>query len=245
VACKTATSVILQTLGLLAALKIAEVAPRAFFPNHHDNDNDVLPKIAGLPLLQCLASVFVVFSSSTVKSWIQGGGVIGAATSQVLKPNVVPGNPDWYAALQKPWFNPPGYVFPIMWLLVSKPTQLVALCRILKAQTTTSNNGSASSSYWPQLAIYCAHLSLGDAWNNVFFTCQRIGLGALVITTFFVMLLTSAFLFYQVDKTAGRFLLPTCAWVAVATLLNVRIYQLNKQQTTTTNHGEKKSFKKK
>jgi translocator protein len=222
VATKMAASVVLQTLGLLAALKLAEVAPREFFPKDF-----ALPTMAGgLPLLQCLASVFVIFSSSTVKSWLQGGGMIGAATSQVLKPNVVPGDKDWYSALKKPWFNPPGWVFPVMWLLVSKPTQLVALGRILKA----SNSGSSNNLYyyWPQLAVYCAHLSLGDAWNDVFFTCQRIGLGAYVIAIFFAVLLTSTSLFYNVDAVAGMFLLPTCAWVAVATLLNVRIYQLNK-----------------
>jgi len=109
-----------------------------------------------------------------------------------------------------------------MWLIVCKPTQLVAVSRILKS--------GVSSKCWPVLAVYCTHLSLGDAWNEVFFGCQRIGLGAVVVSAFFGFLLASATLFYDVDEMAGKFMIPTCAWVFVATALNLSIYFQNKPQ---------------
>lgn len=213
---KTLLNAMLEAAGLLAFLAgSAAVAPTV---NEWVDKLNIPSSINGLSIIQWIACIFVIFSSSTVKTWIQGS--VSAATSQSLKPNVVPGDEEWYANLKKPWFNPPGWAFPIMWLIVSKPTQLIAVSKILKS--------GSSSTYWPVLATYCFHLALGDAWNEVFFGCQRIGLGAIVISTFFGFLLASAKLFSDVDESAGMFLLPTCAWVFVATCLNLSIYAKNK-----------------
>ena len=216
IALKTAVLAALEAAGLLVVIASVEVVSPIV--------NEWLAKIKipctinGLSVIQWIALVFVIFSSSTIKTWIQGG--VSTATNQVLKPDVVPGNPEWYSNLKKPWFNPPGWLFPMMWLLVSKPTQLIAASKILKSDVSTK--------YWPVLAVYCTYLSLGDAWNEVFFGCQRMGLGAVVISTFFGLLLTSTKLFYDVDTEAGYFMLPTCAWVFVATSLNLCIYADNK-----------------
>lgn len=202
----------METAGMLGVIAGAkEAASRINIP--------FLTKlINGLPVLQWASLVFVVFSSSTIKSWIDGG--VSVATNQVLRPNVIPGDSEWYDSLKKPWFNPPSWLFPIMWVIVSKPTQLLAVSKILKVSPVP----------WPTLAVYCAHLSLGDVWNQVFFGCQRIKLGAGVISTFYGVLLSSAKLFYDVDPDAGLLLLPTCGWVTVATALNLAIYRLNKEE---------------
>lgn len=216
IAIKTGVLTALEAGGLLAVIAGSKVvAPTV---------NDVLSKlnipssINGLSIIQWLALIFVIFSSNTMKSWVSGS--ISTATKQSLKPNEVPGDQAWYTNLKKPWYNPPGWVFPIMWLIVAKPTQLVAVSKIVKSDVATK--------YWPVLAVYCTHLSLGDAWNEVFFGSQRIGLGAVVICVFFGLLLTSTALFFGVDETAGKFMLPTCAWVFVATCLNLSIYFQNK-----------------
>jgi tryptophan-rich sensory protein len=213
---KTAVLAALEAGGLLGVIACSNVvAPTV---------NDWLSKlhipssINGLSVIQWIALIFVIFSSNTMKSWVSGS--ISTATNQPLKPDKVPGDQAWYTNLKKPWFNPPGWVFPIMWLIVSKPTQLVAVSKIVKSDV--------AKKYWPVLAVYCTHLSLGDAWNEVFFGSQRIGLGVAVIYTFFGLLLTSAALFFGIDETAGKLMLPTCAWVLVATCLNLSIYIQNK-----------------
>ena len=216
IALRTGALAGLEAGGLLGVIVGSQiVAPTV---NDWLNKLNIPSAINGLSVIQWLALIFVIFSSNTMKSWVSGS--ISTATKQSLKPNEVPGDQAWYTNLKKPWFNPPGWVFPIMWLIVSKPTQLVAVSKIVKSNVATK--------YWPVLAVYCTHLSLGDAWNEVFFGKQRIGLGAVVISTFFGLLLTSTALFFAVDEIAGKFMLPTCAWVFVATCLNLSIYVQNK-----------------
>ena len=138
-------------------------------------------------------------------------------------PTRVAGEQGWYASLDKPRWEPPGYVFPVMWLLVSKPTQLLAVAKV--CSSGTSEGEEAAALPWvPQLAAYCLHLALGDAWNKVFFGQQKVAAGALMITVFYGALLASAYLFAQVDPTAGLLMVPTCLWVTVAAALNWSIY---------------------
>merc|ERR1711957_671228 len=124
-------------------------------------------------------------------------------------------------------WNPPGWVFPIMWLIISKPTQLCAISRIFKygKEVVEISDGVTTSSIplFP-VFIYTTTLALGDAWNKVFFGLECIGKGTFVISVFFSFLLASTYLFYNIDHTAGYYMLPTCAWVFVATALQWSIY---------------------
>jgi len=198
------------------------------------SSSSIVPSVFGSSLIVWVSLGLVIFSSSFFGSLVDGG--LSAATKQVLSPNLVPGDPNWYANLKKPSWNPPGWLFPIMWLIVSKPTQLLGVARLLLLQkTTTTTADDDDDNELPvavitTLATYCAHLALGDAWNKVFFGLQCTGRGVVVITTFYAILLLSAYLFYQIDETAGYLLLPTCAWVTVATALNWNIYYLNQNK---------------
>lgn len=181
------------------------------------------PRVFGQPLVELLASFFVVFGSSFVGAVVDGS--LSAATNQALNPNKVQGDPNWYANLVKPWWNPPGWVFPIMWLVVSKPTQLCALSRMLKFGVGADRDGSLVA-----LAAYTTHLALGNAWNKVFFGLECIGRGTFVISLFYAALLATAYLFYQINPGAGYYMLPTCGWVTVATALQWSIYFNNQKK---------------
>jgi tryptophan-rich sensory protein len=171
-------------------------------------------------IIQTTTLLLIIFASSTFGSIVDMG--LSAASKQVLDPNSTP-NPDWYSGLKKPKWNPPGWIFPIMWLIVSKPTQFIAVSKLIATQ---SKNGVD----YPNLPLlaYCTHLALGDAWNKVFFGLQCTGRGLAVILTFWSVLWTCVYLFYQVDETAGLFLVPTGLWVTVAAALNWSIYFQNK-----------------
>jgi benzodiazapine receptor len=173
-------------------------------------------------VFQVLLVLSVPFGSSTYGSLIDNG--LTAATKQIMSPNEIPGDANWYAKLQKPSWSPPGWIFPIMWLLISKPTQFVAVWNLVKSTGTDAVTPELNLAF----LVYCTHLALGDAWNKVFFGLQQTGSGVVIISTFWTVLLTSAYLFYQLDPSAGLFLVPTCLWVSVASALNWSIYLLNK-----------------
>mmetsp|Transcript_11936 Transcript_11936/g.29208 ORF Transcript_11936/g.29208 Transcript_11936/m.29208 type:complete len:295 (+) Transcript_11936:165-1049(+) len=167
---------------------------------------------------QAVALLAIIFGSASFGSLVDMG--MSAASRQALDPNQIPGDADWYANLKKPSWNPPGWLFPIMWLIVSKPTQFMAVWKLI-----TQSYGKDLSL---PLLVYCAHLSLGDAWNKVFFGLECTGRGLAVILSFWSVLLGSAYLFYGVDEVAGLLMVPTSLWVTVATALNWSIYLNNK-----------------
>ena len=181
--------------------------------------NDKLPKlfrydIAGLGVVQWSSLWIIVFGSGIVRAVVDGS--LSAASEQLINPNEVPSeSAGWYSSLKKPWFNPPGWLFPVMWLIISKPTQLIAFSRVANAIT------------WKQLTLYGVYLSLGDTWNQVFFAFRRIRLGSIIIGAFWLSLLLTAVAFGSIDRAAGLLLLPTIGWVTVAAALNLGIYRLN------------------
>lgn len=172
------------------------------------------PMLSGMPLVRWLSILLVVFGSATIRSALDG---TMSAAAQTLQPTVVPGDPDWYEQLRKPFFNPPAWVFPIMWLLIAKPTQVLALKELF----------SVDSASWKTLIPYGVHLALGDTWNQVFFQHQRIGLGAIIISCFWVSLFIAVLTFDTISELSATCLLPSLGWITIASLLNLEIYRLN------------------
>jgi len=167
---KIGTTAIFESAALLgiivSSVKLSNLLPQNF------------PSVFDLPLLELMASFFVIFGSSFVGALVDGG--LSAATKIALNPNQVLGNP-WYANLKKPFWNPPGWLFPIMWLLVSKPTQLCAVSRILKygiitkvdeVEDEVEGRAAVSTVVIPMfaLAVYTTHRALGDV-STVPFVC--------------------------------------------------------------------------
>lgn len=210
---KVGVSALLQSAGLMGVLALGK-AGEPILANLN------IPSIFGTSPALWAAFFVVIFASSLIGTFVDGGA--SAALNQALDPNTTPGDLDWYANLAKPSWNPPSWVFPIMWLIVSKPTQLAAVNRLWSA-TDGADRG------W-RLFVYCSHLAMGDAWNKTFFGYQCVGRGVVVISTFYSLLLFSAYLFWQVDPLAGKLMLPTCAWVTIATALNWSIYLLNRPE---------------
>lgn len=211
---KVGLGAVLQAAGLMGVLALGKAGAPLL-------SKVGIPDLFGTSPALWLAFLVVIFASSIVGTFVDGG--TSAALNQALDPNTTPGEQGWYQNLKKPAWNPPGWLFPIMWLIVSKPTQLAAVNRLW----SVTEDGAARG--WILFA-YCMHLALGDTWNKVFFGYQCIGRGLVVILAFYSMLLFSAYLFGQVDPLAGKLLLPTCGWVTVATALNWSIYSLNRPE---------------
>jgi len=135
---------------------------------------------------------------------VGGGLLIGA--------NNVPGA--WYEGLQKPWFNPPNWIFAPVW------TVLYVLI------------GIAGWLVWrrrdrPALTLWFLQMGLNFIWTPVFFGANLLG-PALGIA---LGMLAAAVAFtvrgWTVERRAAWCFVPYVAWVAFASLLNGALWQLN------------------
>ena len=123
----------------------------------------------------------------------------------------------WFAALAKPWFMPPGWVFPVVW------TTLYVLMGVALAQVI------ASDSPWrgAAMALFVVQLLLNLAWSPVFFAAHRMK-GALgIILVLDVAVVVTILLFARIAALPALLLLPYLAWLVLATALNASILRLN------------------
>lgn len=171
---------------------------------------------SGEPNLELAAAFVIIYGSAALADMLLAvtAFAMSSAAKQVLVPTKVP-DQRWYDSLPKPVWTPPNLLFPIMWLLILKPAQVIAVGRLHSGDMTAVAR-----------ILFCVHLALGDAWNRIFFGERLVGAGVFVIYLFLASLVASALLFARVDLAAGLFLVPTIVWVNVAAALNLRIYQL-------------------
>lgn len=139
-------------------------------------------------------------------------GIVGALATET-------GEASWYAGLEKPGFNPPGWVFGPVW------TTLYALMGI--AAFLVWREGTGRPEVRRALALFAGQLVLNGIWTPVFFGAEFIAGGAVVILALLAVLGLTVRAFFRVSKAAGWLLVPYLLWVAFAALLNLSIWVLN------------------
>jgi tryptophan-rich sensory protein len=137
-----------------------------------------------------------------------GGGLIGFLTQ--------PQTMSWYDQLNKPWFNPPGWVFGPVWTLIY-------LLMAISAYLVWRKVGWK----WSVLKWYFIQLALNYLWSILFFTLQNPFIAFLEIILLQIAILKTFVMFKRVSKPAGYLLVPYMFWVGFATLLNLAIVILN------------------
>lgn len=126
---------------------------------------------------------------------------------------------DWYLTLNKPFFNPPNWVFAPVW------SALYILMGIAAGMVWAKGYYHI----WVKTALYhfVFQLLLNALWSIVFFGLKS-PLGALFIIIALNILLVFTFKWFRVVKAAAAYLLlPYIVWVAFASLLNAAIWYLN------------------
>ncbi len=127
--------------------------------------------------------------------------------------------PTWYAALHKPSFTPPNWLFAPAW------TTLYLLMAI--SAFVVWRRGLDNRRILTGLAYFLAQLVLNVLWSVVFFGLKSPFAGIVVIAALWVAILLTIFKFYRISKVAGLLLLPYILWVSFAASLNVSIWMLN------------------
>ncbi len=121
----------------------------------------------------------------------------------------------WYAALAKPAFNPPNWVFAPVWSL------LYVLIAIAGWRTWTRARSSRA------MALWWAQLALNFLWSPVFFGAHQIGAALVVIVLLLAAILGFIAASWRADRAAALMFVPYALWVGFATVLNGALLMLN------------------
>lgn len=138
------------------------------------------------------------------------GAIAGMFTSQSV--------PDWYAALNKPAFSPPNWIFGPVWTLLYI-LMGISFFVVWKQKVSKLRNLAIS--------IYFLQLLLNFAWSFIFFYFNMIGLALVEIVLLWFTIILMLVLFYRIKPMAAYINIPYLLWVSFAGVLNASYYFLN------------------
>jgi tryptophan-rich sensory protein len=121
----------------------------------------------------------------------------------------------WYAALAKPSFNPPNWIFAPVW------TALFVLMA-LAAWRVYVRSGLHGA-----VILWAVQLACNALWSPLFFGLHSIVLALADVVLLLALVLATTIAFFARDRLAGLLMLPYVGWVSFATLLTLAIYRLN------------------
>lgn len=125
----------------------------------------------------------------------------------------------WYAALVKPAWNPPGWLFGPVWTLLYAMMAVAAWLIWQKGGWKTQKRA---------LVLYLVQWALNALWTPLFFGLHQPGWAFAEILVLDMVVLATLLAFWPVRRAAALLLLPYAAWIAFATVLNFTIWQLNR-----------------
>ena len=117
----------------------------------------------------------------------------------------------WYESLSKPNFNPPNYLFGIVWPILYL---LMSIVSFINAKTIYK--------------LYLLQLAVNGLWSWIFFAFQSIGFAFLDIV---VLIFLNILIMKQLRETQAWLSLvlytPYILWITFASILNLSILVLN------------------
>ena len=125
----------------------------------------------------------------------------------------------WYAALEKPSFNPPNWIFSPVWITLFI-LMGVSLYLVWIQGTKTKYAKMA-------LALFGIQLSLNILWSIIFFGLKSPFFAFIEIVILWVAILLTILKFSKISKTAAYLLIPYILWVSFAAVLNFSIWVIN------------------
>lgn len=141
-----------------------------------------------------------------------GAGVVGSIfTAPAVK--------TWYIVLNKPFFQPPSWIFAPVWTILFI-FMGISLYLVWTKKTKPNHLPHA-------LPLFAVQLLLNILWSIIFF-----GLGNYLAAFLEIMVLWCAILltyreFNKISATAAKLLIPYIIWVTFAAVLNLSIVLLN------------------
>jgi tryptophan-rich sensory protein len=126
----------------------------------------------------------------------------------------------WYQNLQQPAWKPPDWAFGPIWLVI------LALATFAAAEAWTAAPDASVRIH--VLIALAVNSVLNIGWNLFFFKLRRPDWAVFEVILLWLSILALVILFAGISTHASLMLLPYLVWVSIASLLNLRIVQLNR-----------------
>lgn len=127
------------------------------------------------------------------------------------------GNMGMYSALNKPPLSPPGFLFPIVWMI------LYILMGISSYLIYTSQNPDSPKA----LKTYALQLGINFFWSIIFFGFSRFFLSFLWLLLLIAVIIMMIRQFMKISRAAAYLQIPYLLWCFFAAYLNLMIYRMN------------------
>jgi translocator protein len=125
---------------------------------------------------------------------------------------------EWYAALDKPGWTPPSWVFGPVWGVLYA---LIGLAGWLAWQRSGLKEAPAAFTF------FFIQMTLNAGWSWLFFGMQAPEAAFFEILALWLFILLTLLSFWRIRPVAGILLLPYLGWVAFAAVLNLAIWRMN------------------
>ncbi|HUG62186.1 MAG TPA: TspO/MBR family protein [Methylomirabilota bacterium] len=129
----------------------------------------------------------------------------------------------WYRSIEKPWFNPPDWIFGPVWTVLFIVMAGV-LWQIWRTPVVTAVEIAARRR---ALTAFAVQLVLNVGWSVVFFGLNSIAGGMVVVVLLWLAILWTIVAARPVIGEAAWWLAPYVGWVFFAGILNAAILSLN------------------
>ena len=121
----------------------------------------------------------------------------------------------WYNNLEKPWWTPPNWIFPLAWAV------FYLLLAISGARVASLSGNQYAVGFWS------LHIALNTLWTPVFFGAHRLQAGMIIIGLLWFSAAGMIYSSLLIDYISGLIILPYIIWVSYATALNFALWKLN------------------
>lgn len=129
------------------------------------------------------------------------------------------GQGTWFQNLEKPSWNPPGWLFGPVWTVLYIMLG-IALFLIWKID-------APSRLKRPAVTFWVLQMILNFLWSFLFFNQHLMDVAFYEILALWLLILLTIFAFARINKWAAWLLVPYISWVSFAAILNYTIWQMN------------------
>ncbi len=126
--------------------------------------------------------------------------------------------PGWYAALERPFFQPPDLVFGLMWPLNFLLLLVVGLTSIRTAPSDVA---------WTATGVLAVSVVLALGWAWLFYVPHHLGAAAACLAGAAALTWVLLVVVARHETWAGLLLAPYALWLSIATALSVAYARLN------------------